>query len=73
MYVLFVLPTLIVSYGRNNKSAWCTSSFADTSNLGLIIFLGAGKYICQIACFLKNLNACFSVTFASLDNRLIAD
>ena len=43
LHVLFVLPTFTVSNGRNNKSAWCTSSFVETSNLGLVIFLGAGK------------------------------
>ena len=43
LYVLFILPTLTVSYGKHNKSAWCTSFSADTSNLGLIIFFGAGK------------------------------
>ena len=47
--------------------------FQHTSNLGPVIVLGAGISICPIACFFKNSNACFSMTFASLDNILIAD
>ena len=62
-----------MSYGKNNKSAWWTSFGVETSNLGLTIFFCAGKYICHNACFFvvvfffNNSNACFSLTFASLD------
>ena len=73
LYVLW--PT--VSYDKNNKSAWWISFGVETSKLGLTIFFCAGKYICHTACFFcfffNNSNACFSLTFASLDIFLIAE